>query len=419
MKRKAFLVVFLSALTLFGCKKDNDPIPQDGFVHVRQQGEPVTNPTNSQWCKPQTAEATLSSLRRYSDRLYYMDYVTDFQLDNLLNGNYRTREDFLQAVDDNMYTPEGEEAIYEKAATACSGFVCRNEQGELLFGRNYDGDGDQLLILFNTANGFKNVEFTGPSYASPLYYNAETMVSDGILSDGTTSLHRLMNDPLAVLDGMNEYGLCFGAFQLPAFDYENISPVYQDNHNDAMSSSLFHNLILSKCKTVKEVEQYMQNHDYVSTHMILNVHWLLADATGDWGIFEFWDDTLHVYREDDLYELSFYAGSTIPYEWYSIENYYRSWEPYSTYPPSGYTTPDNWQAAFSLKTRVTHMMNAYKPVMSEMEALQCLQEGRVNIEVPNHVTGWSCIYNPAQRTVIFAMRNDMSEIYKVDLKTDL
>lgn len=35
------------------------------------------------------------------------------------------------------------------------------------------------------------------------------------------------------------------------------------------------------------------------------------------------------------------------------------------------------------------------------------------------MTNWSCIYNPAQKTVIFALRNDMSQVYKVDLKEDL
>ena len=413
-KVKTLLLFSLLVLVICSCEKEHY-----GFINVRREGKPVTNPTNSQWCKPLTAEATLSSLRRVSDRLYYMDYVTDLQLDDILSGNYRTREAFLQAFSNYMYTPEGEEPILPEMSKACSGFVCHNEQGELLLCRNYDGDDCPLVILFNTANGYKNVQFTGPSYNSPLYMNEDYTSGDGILSDGKTSLHRLMSEPLSVLDGMNEYGLCFGAYQLPPFDYVHINPVHQTSHNDAMNATLLHNLVLSKCKTVKEVEQYLQNHDYVSTNMILNVHWMMADATGDWAIFEYWNDTLHVYREDQLYQMSWYAGGTIPYEWFSIENYYRSWEPYSSYPTPGEVGINDWQVAFSPKIRVTHMMNAYKPVMKEMDALRCLQEGNFGLEVLNHVTGWSCVYNTVQRTIIFSLRNDMSQIYRVDLKKDL
>ena len=58
-------------------------------------------------------------------------------------------------------------------------------------------------------------------------------------------------------------------------------------------------------------------------------------------------------------------------------------------------------------------------VIREKEALLCLQEGTFAIEVPNDVTNWSCVYNPAERTMLFNMRNDMSEVYSIDLKKDL
>ena len=65
------------------------------------------------------------------------------------------------------------------------------------------------------------------------------------------------------------------------------------------------------------------------------------------------------------------------------------------------------------------MMSAYHPVMSESEALLCLQEGNFGIEAPDDVTNWSCVYNPAERTMLFNMRDDMSEVYSIDLKKDL
>lgn len=40
------------------------------------------------------------------------------------------------------------------------------------------------------------------------------------------------------------------------------------------------------------------------------------------------------------------------------------------------------------------------------------------IEKYQDVTNWSCIYNPAQKTILFNMRNDMSQIYKIDFNAD-
>ncbi|MCQ2345704.1 MAG: linear amide C-N hydrolase [Paludibacteraceae bacterium] len=421
MRKLFFAFMALAAISLVGCKERNDePQQNDGIIQVTHQlGEKVTNPVNAQWCKPQTAEATLTSLRCISDIFYYMDYQTDMQLDDLLAGNYRTREEFERAFSDIMFYPEGEEPIYAPQETACSGFVCKNEQGEILLGRNFDGDFGPMVMLFNRANGAKYVQMTDPCYNSILYINRETRKADGTLSNGTASLHRLLRQPLLTMDGMNEYGLCFGAFQLPKIDTVNIFPIIQTGHGDAMGANLMHNLILSKCKTVKEVEEFMSQHDYVTNNPTLNVHWLMADATGDWAMFEFWDNELNVYREDTLYTMCSNVCTPIPYEWYSIENYYRSWVPYTSYPKPGEATKADWQAVFSSKVRATHMMNNYRPVMSEMEALKCLQEGRYSLEVHNKLTNWSCVYNPKQRTILFALRNDMSKIYKLDLKTEL
>lgn len=182
-------------------------------------------------------------------------------------------------------------------------------------------------------------------YASVLDKNA--------LSNGKSSLHRLMRQPFAAMDGMNEYGLCYGAFQLP-----NLSPAYpesekaknnpddlnQNTGKKAIHSALFHNLILSRCKTVKEVETMLSQYDMVGVVPVLNVHWLIADATGDWAIFEYWKNELHVYRENDLKKPEMLGKPKVANEWFSIENYYRNPELVATY------ETDGWQKDYSPKT---------------------------------------------------------------------
>ena len=437
---KKIILFFALTPLLFACSKDESGVvlPSiDNPTDVIGIGENVTNPKNEQWCKDPQADATLSSLRHISDVLYTMDYTANLHLDELANGNYRTRDAFENAFGEFHFTPEGAEPTIDAAPTACSGFVCRSPQGGLLLGRNFDGAHGPMLLLFNSANGYKYIQCTAPNYNSVLYMGADGLHGDGVLSDGKTSLHRLMRVPLATMDGMNEYGLCFGAYQLPNFEETNSEPnsgeidpdslffgknnpdhLHQSTGKSAISATLMHNLILSKCKTVKEVEELLKSYDMINIMASLNVHWMVADATGDWAIFEYWKNELHVMREiDQLYVYDLVAGLHMPYEWYSIENYYRNLEAFLAYPnPITPATAYNWQVKMSAKIRVGHMMNFYRPTMTEKEALLCLQEGRYNIEVPNDFTNWSCVYNPKELTLIFALRNDLSKVYTVDLK---
>lgn len=107
----------MSAVTLIlsaGCSKTDDIKSDEGTVrNVRELGSPVTNPTHSEWFKP-----------------------------------------------------EGTEPIEDPSGTACSGFICRNENGEVLLGRNFDGMEGPLVLIYNTANGYNYVQFTDPFHNS-------------------------------------------------------------------------------------------------------------------------------------------------------------------------------------------------------------------------------------------------------------
>ena len=321
----------------------------------------------------------------------------------------------------------------EHPVQSCSGFVCFNEKGEVLFGRNFDGAGGPLCLISNSANGYRYLQFTAPNYNSAIYNGyarGDAVNGDGILSDGKTSLHRLLRQPMAMMDGMNEYGLCFGAFQLSEFATDEnpdgpIRVMQKEDGKDFVANSLMQNLILNRCKTVKEVENMMRSYNFLSLHPSINVHWMVADATGDYAVFEYWEDKLYVLRPEERSWIAYSTSQIVPYEYNSIENYYCNPEATATY------MQDEWQYGYSSKVRVGHLMNAYaskvrtefiggqyKPVMTEMEALECLQAGSFAIESYGNATNWSCVYNPAQKTILFNMRNDMSQIYKIDFDAD-
>ena len=423
MKISRFSFAIAAAVLFVSCAGKSD---ENTPLRVLSLGEPVTNPVGIEHCKPAESADVLASLRRIDDKFYYMDYTIDLKLDSLIDMDLRSVEDANLAIHSVLFNEPEKEDFGDINALSCSGFVCKNPGGQTLFGRNFDGGAGPLLMTFNTANGYRFVASTNPIYNSMKMYFDPEKGGDGMLNNGKTPLYGLLRQPFATTDGMNEYGLCFGAFQLPTFGgldpkFEpNPDKLQQETGKKALGIMLMHSCILGKCKTIREAEEFLRAHDMVNP-LPLNVHWMMADAIGDWAIFEYWKNELYVYRAKELYDLSNHMRGQqhIQWEWFSIENYYRHPEPYLSFPVNQAENPANWQQQMTNKLRVEHMMNFYHPVMTEMEALECLQEGHFGIEEFGGITDWSMVFNPAERTILFNMRDDMSKIYTLDLKKDL
>ena len=442
---KTIASIIVSSALVFGLASCSNSGPANTtedikIIRLRSVGEPSPNTVNLSHCLLPGSKETLESFRHVSKgRLYYMDYDIDFPFEDLIPEE---KDERLAPNDYPTLMYKFNSALYGDAVKgsetsdctgACSGFVCHNAGGQLLFGRNMDSQEGNLIVTFHRkqSNGYKFVFMTNQCYLDLL--NGTTgpgYRSDGIFMDGKTDLSLALRQPLFALDGMNEHGLCFAAYQLPDFIPDKASenpdmpmPVNQETPGSKgqITYSTLVYLILSKCRTVSEVEEMMSKYDYVTMMNKLNTHWYVADAEGDYAVFEYWGRgteespyKLYVMRRNERFHKTgnhTYFG--VPYEYNSIENYYCNPEAAATY------NQDRWQFNFSNKVRVHHMMSAYKPVMSEKEALMCLQEGSFGIEDPDDVTNWSCIYNPAERTMLFNMRNDLSEAYFIDLKEDL
>lgn len=106
MKRSRIDALFFASVLIFnlGCEKtDNDgqEINENRIItNFRLLGEPVANPTNSSLClNAESAERTLSSLRRISDRFYYMDFTTDLQFEELIKGGYTDYQSYNDAME--------------------------------------------------------------------------------------------------------------------------------------------------------------------------------------------------------------------------------------------------------------------------------------------------------------------------------
>lgn len=420
----AISVSIIGCLFICSCQKNSDVEPQNklNIIELKSVGEVVPGAsydvTN---CIPEGSEATLRSFRHIGPySLYYMDNMANVDWGELLYepsnrvARYDSEESHKRA-NSLLYRNPPHFPIPLKSS-ACSGFVCYNEENELLFGRNFDGDTQPLVVSFNKA--VKAGE-----------YKSVTMT---VWPEETQDLTSLLLQPMYMMDGMNEKGFCLAAFELPYFqnsgEYEIVDPMenktprpwgpdQQTGKKQLTTVGLLYN-ILSRCATVSEAIDFLHSVDYTATEQFINIHLLVADASGEYRILEYWkdsdgNDVLLELTSLDRYYIMHEAYTQVPYEYYSIENYYCNLEAQRTH------IFDYWQREYSHKTRVGNMMGHYSPVMSEEEALRCLQYGNFGLDVIGYLTDWSCVYNPQERTMIFNMHDDLSNVYSIDLTKDL
>ena len=285
-KTISILLAAATTLTFVGCQKTVQPDSREGEFEVRRMrdlGEVSPNPVNFDHCILPGAKETLESFRHVSKgRLYYMDYVAEFPFEEMI---VREKEDRYKPDEYQKMVLKLNSLLYNDAklggeapriTKACSGFVCHNNEGQLLFGRNMDSGSGNLIVTFHgkRSSGYKFVMMTNQAYVDAMNGITEPGgKADGIFMDGKTDLSLALRQPLVSLDGMNEHGLCFAGYQLPNFNPEAAlldphmpMPVDQNTPGSEgqITFSTLHYLILSKCRTVNDVKEILKKYDYVT-----------------------------------------------------------------------------------------------------------------------------------------------------------
>ena len=462
MKKIFLALMAVAAIAMTGCKEQPQPVdpnPQPETENgefkiekLRAIGKPIPNPTITLTnCKPEGSDTTLKSIRYVEYKpIYYMDYMAQVDWESLLT---QPADEHIEVFDVTKITNKVSQALFNNPAIqtenpemggSCSGFICHNSRGELLHGRNFDGDYGEMVVVFN-----KNVKPGEHKSVMMTDLNMVQKTSGEMLYGGDSALLKpgkelnvLLRQPMIALDGMNDAGLVISCYQLPDFQkqdsslldpYPYKSPTPRPYGTDQSTNKIQSNMMavmylaLTKCTTVDEVVDLFRSYDYVALNRTANLHWCVSD-TKDFLHMEYWPgddynaegenpkgtvDVLFTYNADQRSKSAFLGNHNIAYEFMSMENYYYHPVPSSTF----YT--DYWQREFGGVFRAHNMMSHYSLVMEEETALRVLQTGSYGLEVPGHTTNWSCIYNSARRTILFTVRNQTDRAFSIDLKTDL
>ena len=87
--------------------------------------------------KTDEQRASVATLTDVNDgKLYTMDYTADYQLDALLEANVTDVEGMVRFLSRTLLS--GGTASLGVVDAGCSAFTARSEEGQILYGRNFD-----------------------------------------------------------------------------------------------------------------------------------------------------------------------------------------------------------------------------------------------------------------------------------------
>lgn len=208
-----------------------------------------------------TADYKINELERgLSSVKFDNDYVFDKFIEN---GGAKSDSELVSFLKTNIFSGDID---IKTSLFGCGTLAVKNNDGEYIFGRNFDwGKCDALIIISENKN----------------YYSSISTVNMDFLKQGIGGLYGGLSDEIkttaamyAPLDGMNEKGLCVAVNMIQ--DRESIE---QNTDKSDITTTTAVRLLLNKAADVDEAVEILKNYDMHSS-MGMMVHFAIADSSG-------------------------------------------------------------------------------------------------------------------------------------------
>lgn len=213
---------------------------------------------------------TLRSLEKLSDHpLYVMHY-------------YGSHHDVTYSA-----IPAADRA--EVPAWTCTLFAAMGDPETPVYGRNFDWPRHPaLLLIAEPPDAYASISMVDLSFIVP------EEIADRLHRLPLQELDMLLDTPLWVFDGMNERGLAIGMAAVA----DTTMP-----HDEGLETVGSLQIMRRVLDTAATVDEAIDIFDGVNIDMSGGpcIHYLVADATGDSALIEFWEGSSHVLRPEEAW----------------------------------------------------------------------------------------------------------------------
>lgn len=296
---------------------------------------------------------SLMSLEKVDEYgMYQMTYYGDYGFDEFLEIGANNDADIEAFVTKRLL--KGLPINLGVTGDGCTAFAVKNENGDILFGRNFDFIYAPSLQLYTAPdNGYASVSTVNLAFAG----YSEDNLPDGTFFDNFLTLAA----PFLPFDGMNEKGLAIALLAVPEAE------VPYDPDKITLNTTTAIRLVLDKAATVEEaIELLKQYNIYFSGD--IECHYLIADASGHSVIVEYVNQELCVVEAETEYQI---ASNFIAYDGLNIGEGFTEFERYD---------------------RVQNAIEANEGILEASQAIQLLADVGVFAGDIDKLQ-WSVLYN--------------------------
>lgn len=168
----------------------------------------------------------------------------------------------------------GSDLSFSGNTFGCSTISAVSSEGEHLFGRNFDWQGcEGLVVVSEPDEGYSSISTVNTNFIKNTAGNFENFLSDNNILT-TASLY-------APLDGMNEAGLTVSVNMI-----QDSEVINQNTDKPDLTTTTAVRLILNKAGSVDETVSLLKQYD-IHSSMNMMVHFALADKAGKSVVVEY------------------------------------------------------------------------------------------------------------------------------------
>ena len=237
---------------------------------MEEENEKGSRDENAVWITPTSEIAELET------GLSMVRYEGEYGFDTFLEQGGAASDADVAAYITSLLA---QEIQMEGAPFGCSTLSVENQDGGYLFGRNFDWNAcNGLIVSARPENGYFSVSTV----------NMDFIRAGGLDISQLPDYMQAFVSLYAPLDGMNEKGLAVSVNMIQ----DSVS-IHQDTAKPDLTTTTAVRLLLDKAADVEEALELLQQYDFHSS-MGMMVHLVLADADGRSVAVEYVDNDMIV-----------------------------------------------------------------------------------------------------------------------------
>lgn len=316
----------------------------------------------------------LVSIRKHNN-FYIMSYRYNYYFDDFLEVGAANDNELKEFIMGKLL--HGLPFDFAIPEYGCSTFTAENSAGERLFARNYDWeDSPMMMVRTKPKNGYKSISFVDLSNVGYSFDN---------LPDSIKNKFLCLAAPYIPLDGMNEKGVAIAVNSLTG------NQTQQQTNKTPITTTTLVRLVLDKAASVDEAIDLIYNYDY-NDSAGGRFHFQIADSSGKSVVIEYEENQMIAIRGEGKYQ--------------AMTNFTLN----NIASPKGF----GWDRYDILK----EVLDAKEGVMAEKEAMQLLQQVKMDWENEDRTTGgsvWSIVYNLKTKRIKVVYLQNYDKVYNFRL----